>query len=145
MGRIKHEYFNNKYAEHLFSQWDQSKPMPDELALLAYAICTNMGKRPNFKGYTWCDDWASDGMYNILKYSHNFDPIKGSLFSYWSMIAFNSFVFGIKRYKKAYALRDAGIKLHNQNKDLYRGDDRAIVFNMSEVQAIAIDTAESDK
>jgi hypothetical protein len=68
----------------------------------------NILKKPNFSGYSYKDDFYSDSIHKVLKYSHNFDHklisdrtgVEVNSFSYISQIIHNSVVYIIKQKAK---------------------------------------------
>lgn len=69
-----------------------------------FLICNNLAKKPNFVGYTYKDEFISDGIIDCISAVDNFDPDKtNNPFAYFTQIAWNAFVRRIhKERKQAY-------------------------------------------
>lgn len=66
-----------------------------------YLICCNLAKKPNFMGYTYKDEFISDGIIDCISAVDNFDPSKtNNPFAYFTQIAWNAFVRRIHKERK---------------------------------------------
>lgn len=63
-------------------------------------IARNLANKANFNQYTWKEDMVMQGVHNTCRYLHNYRPEKGAVFSYITMICYNSFVAYIIKQKK---------------------------------------------
>jgi hypothetical protein len=64
-------------------------------------ICNNLGKKPNFSGYTYIEEMKFDGVVDCLAAVNNFDPDRTSNpFAYFTQIAWNAFIRRIQKEKK---------------------------------------------
>ena len=69
-------------------------------------ISTRLCFRPNFIGYTFKDDFISDGIENCVLYAHNFNPEKSkNPFSYFTQIIYFAFLRRIEKEKKQRVLK----------------------------------------
>lgn len=83
--------------------------------------------KPNFSGYSWRDEFYSDGSYRTLKYIHNFDHKKTSkinnqsvsAFAYISQILHNSIIAIINQKNKETQEIDKYISEENANHELF--------------------------
>lgn len=83
--------------------------MPDELGEMLQLIADNFAKKGNFHGYTWIDDMKAEAVFTILRYIHNFDPIryeKPNPFAYFTSITKNAFLNYIRKQKKHSKIKD---------------------------------------
>ena len=109
-------YWNNERFNTHYIQYRDSKeagkdiPIPDHCAKSIMDLCENMSHRPNFRQYLYRDEMVMNAIENCIRYFDNFDPDKGPSFSYFSRVAWNSFLRTIQAEKKQY-----GIKLHSVN------------------------------
>lgn len=80
----------------------------DNLGRIILLMIKNILTKPQFSGYSYRDDFFSDAVYKILRYSYNFDhtlisKISGrpvNAFAYISQIIHNSIIFVISTNKR---------------------------------------------
>lgn len=80
----------------------------DNLGKIILLMIKNILTKPQFSGYSYRDDFFSDAVYKILRYSYNFDhtlisKISGrpvNAFAYISQIIHNSIIFVISTNKR---------------------------------------------
>ena len=99
------DYFDNKRLTEVLEEYrlslerweanpiDNPKPsFPQELGKGILQIAEGVARRNGFKGYTFKRDMIGDGILHCMKYWRNFNPAKGSLYSYLSQICFRAFI-----------------------------------------------------
>lgn len=108
---VKAHYVDNKDYTAKLTVWtdrqrelkEQDLPqeqLPEDLAICVMNICTNIGRRPNFINYSFCDDMILDAIENCIKYISNFNGHKfKNAFGYTSQLAYRTFQRRIKREK----------------------------------------------
>ena len=74
----------------------------DDLANMFMLLCKRVLTMPNFAGYSYKDDMYSDAVYDLIRYSKNFNPDRkpANAFSYCTQIAYQSMVRRIKKEKQ---------------------------------------------
>ena len=95
-----------EWAERVRNQINNKEPlekMTDYIAESVFLICTNMGYKSSFIGYTYRADMISDAMENCIRYLKNFDIKKSNnAFGYISIIASFAFIRKIKKENKSH-------------------------------------------
>ena len=78
---------------------DTTKPrIPDFIGKCIYLICTKLGTRGNFSGYSYIEDMKGDAILNCTSAVHNFDPKKSSNpYGYFGRVAWQAFVRYIEK------------------------------------------------
>ncbi len=112
MVRTKNHYINNadflqaliNYKKLCKEHEEKKLPpprIPEYIGECIMKIATNLSKRPNFYGYSFVDEFVSDGIENCIIYCTNFDPEKYSNpFAYFTQICWYAFVRRIHKEKK---------------------------------------------
>jgi len=94
-------YIDNNLLKDELIKHVETGVVSDELANMFQLLAKNLLRKGNFSGYTFKDDLYSDAIYDLLKYSHNYNPEKGvSAFGYITTIAYQSMVRRIVKEKK---------------------------------------------
>ena len=100
---MKNNYVDNKQFLALLIECDKtgSRVAYEKIGKIFQLIARNFLNKPNFINYTQDrkEEMESDGVFLMLRYMKNFDLTKKNPFSYFTMIAFNSFLQNIKKYK----------------------------------------------
>ena len=91
------------YREHCAAFKELGNPTPkipsgiaEKLTLLARRLSFS----PKFRNYTYRDEMIQDGLEDCIRYFHNFNPTKGSPFSYFTQILYYAYVGRIQTEKK---------------------------------------------
>jgi hypothetical protein len=75
--------------------------IPEYIGKCIHLLCTKMGTRPNFSGYSWVQEMISDGIENCIMSIRNFNPNKNANpFGYFSQISWNAFLRRIEKENK---------------------------------------------
>ena len=97
----------------------------ERFGLIIMEMVRHILTKPQFRGYTYYDDFMSDSVFKILKYLDNFDhtiiskrsgePVKA--FAYISQIITNSIIFIISKNKKEqdFIKQQLSIQFNNDN------------------------------
>jgi len=100
---MKNHYVDNKEFLEILRKYDKtgSRKYYEKLGVIFQKIARNFLNKPNFINYTpdRKAEMESDAVFVMLKYMKNFDLTRTNPFSYFTMIAYNSFVQNIKKYK----------------------------------------------
>lgn len=81
--------------------------MTDELARLVVELCHNLGKKANFRGYSYRDEMIQESILQITKVWMRFDHERfNNPFSYYTAIAYNSFRRVLRTEKQIQITRD---------------------------------------
>ena len=97
---------NNELKQELISystlkKSDKETIIPKKLAMMFQLLAKNLLRKGNFSGYTFKDELYSDAIFDLIRYSHNYDENKGvSAFAYITTIAYQSMVRRIKKEKQ---------------------------------------------
>ena len=79
---------------------DPTAQIDDYTARAIMEIADRFSRRRNFSGYSFREEFVSDGILNVIQYIDNFDPAKSSNpFSYISQILYYSFIRRIQTEK----------------------------------------------
>ena len=115
-GRIEKQYLQKLVLDYKFNkQLDLSYPMPRELAEVILIIIDKMLGSGNWRNYS--DDWKEEmrgrAIEHVLKYTHNFDPIKSKNdpYNYFAMIISNAF---IQSWRKCKNWTDNNISINHE-------------------------------
>jgi len=102
---MKNNYIDNKEFLETLKVYEKtgSRKAYEKLGKFFQLISRNFLNKPNFINYTpdRKGEMESDAVFFMLRYMKNFDLTKENPnpFSYFTMIAFNSFLQNIKKYK----------------------------------------------
>lgn len=100
---MKNIYVKNSEFLELLREYDKTKSrvVYNKLGVIFQLIAKNFLNNPKFINYTEDrkDEMESDAVYSMIKYLHNYDLTKKNPFAYFTMIAYNSFLQNIKKYK----------------------------------------------
>jgi len=102
-----------KYVDSCEFKWAQTKKgkwrkkikkrgkINERLGSMIKAIVNGLAASGNWSGYTWKDDFISQGILTVLLYVHNFDinNEKGNAHGYVTMIAKSAFMQYVKKEK----------------------------------------------
>lgn len=106
--------FNNeiiKYYERKLVNPDER--IPDSIGIMIMKMAKKLASRYNFNGYTYRDEFISDGILRCIEVFRNFDPNKSANpFAYFTTVLFNSYRQRIIKEKKERATRDSLIMTH---------------------------------
>lgn len=70
--------------------------IPEYVGHAIYMICTRLGRRSNFCGYSYIDEMIGDAIESCLMAVNNFDPAKSSNpFGYFSRVAWRAMIHRI--------------------------------------------------
>jgi hypothetical protein len=101
--KMKNIYVKNSEFLELLREYDKTKSrvVYNKLGVIFQLIAKNFLNNPKFINYTEDrkDEMESDAVYSMIKYLHNYDLTKTNPFAYFTMIAYNSFLQNIKKYK----------------------------------------------
>lgn len=76
-------------------------PIPNYIGDCFYKLAVNISYSPNFIGYSYKDEMIGDGIENVLKYFHNYDPEKSTNpFGYFTTIIWYAFLRRIAKEKR---------------------------------------------
>lgn len=91
--------------------------VPDYIGVCIMKIANKLANRPNFIGYSYRDEFISDGVENCIQYLHNFDPEKSTNpFSYFTTIIWYAFLRRInKEQKQQYIKQKATVHSYTFN------------------------------
>lgn len=76
--------------------------IPESVGRAITLTAHRIGSRPNFRGYTYCDEMIQDGILDAIKAVKTFDPnqVKKNPFGYFSLIIWRAFLRRIADEKK---------------------------------------------
>lgn len=144
-------YVDNKKLSDIMVEWrkkcDEAKAaglerprIPEYVGEAILKIAISLGKRFNFRGYSYLDEMISDAVLHVCKYIHNFNPFAAtvsgvpSAFSYINRIIWRSFTHRIE-------LEDRNQYLKNKSFELLGGMD---AFKDSDLNDIFEDGSETN-
>jgi hypothetical protein len=122
--RSKHKYVDNKklyeelakYSVAFKEAKENNKPRPQMSAYLGMAIIKiseGLSMRWNYNGYTYRDEMVGDAIENVVRYVHNFDPVKyKNAFGYITMIINNAFLRKMEAEKEQVYIRHKVLEDH---------------------------------
>lgn len=106
-------YVDNKRFVQLireFHERRQSNPqerIPEEIGGYLIAMSERLASRHNFSGYTYKDEFISDGVLRAVEAFKSFDPAKSSNpFAYFTKVIYRTFIQRIKKEKTERQMRD---------------------------------------
>ena len=121
-------YIDNKKLSAAMIEWrklcdaakaaGQERPrIPEYVGKSILDMSRSLGKRFNFRNYSWLDEMISDAVLHACKYIHNFDPFAKtktgvpSAFSYINRILWRSFTHRIELEDKNQYLKNKSFEL----------------------------------
>lgn len=121
-------YVDNKRLSDIMIEWrkecdiakaaGKERPrIPEYVGKSIMDMAHNMGKRYNFRGYSWLDEMISDAILHTCKYIHNFNPFAKtksgtpSAFSYINRILWRSFTHRIEAEDKEQYVKNKSFEL----------------------------------
>jgi DNA-directed RNA polymerase specialized sigma subunit len=108
----KHDYVNNKVLLEELEKYRKTGNYSELLGKILFTMAERIGRRREFRYYTYLDDMISESVLTCLKYMHNFNPEKNSnAFAYFSTIIFNAFKLAIKKEQKHSKIKDKALHL----------------------------------
>lgn len=102
-------YVKNSELLPLISEFRDNGHMSEKLGELIMKIATNYANKGSFYAYTWKEDMVGEAVLTVVKYLHNFDPLKQQKpnpFAYITMIIHRSFLNYIRKQKKHSEIKD---------------------------------------
>lgn len=106
-------YVDNKRFVQLireFHERRQTNPqerIPEEIGGYLIAMSERLASRHNFSGYTYRDEFVSDGVLRAVEAFKSFDPAKSSNpFAYFTKVIYRTFIQRIKKEKTERQMRD---------------------------------------
>jgi hypothetical protein len=80
----------------------REKPrIPEYIGMAIFKISEGLGKKGNFRDYSFLSEMKSDGIENCMQYLHNFNPEKSTNpFAYFTRIIWFAFIRRIQKEKK---------------------------------------------
>lgn len=126
--RARFQSFKNKVTDFIIKK-SENTPVDnlnyERFGSIIMEMVRHILTKPQFRGYTYYDDFMSDSVFKILKYLDNFDhtiiskrsgePVKA--FAYISQIITNSIIFIISKNKKEqdFIKQQLSIQFNNDN------------------------------
>ena len=126
--RARFQSFKNKVTNFIIKK-SEATPVDnlnyERFGSIIMEMVRHILTKPQFRGYTYYDDFMSDSVFKILKYLDNFDhtiiskrsgePVKA--FAYISQIITNSIIFIISKNKKEqdFIKQQLSIQFNNDN------------------------------
>lgn len=126
--RARFQSFKNKVTDFIIKK-SEATPVDnlnyERFGSIIMEMVRHILTKPQFRGYTYYDDFMSDSVFKILKYLDNFDhtiiskrsgePVKA--FAYISQIITNSIIFIISKNKKEqdFIKQQLSIQFNNDN------------------------------
>lgn len=75
--------------------------VPSYIGEAIWKIASRLSTKPQFSGYSFKEDMVMDGVENVLRYMHNFNPEKTqNPFAYFTQIIWYAFLRRIAKEKK---------------------------------------------
>jgi len=112
----KTHYISNKDMYKAFVDWnnaravDPATPLPEYIGECFCHIAKNLGRKPNFNGYTYLDDMIGDAVLLCVRYARSFNPEKSqNPFSYFTSMIYHEFIAKIKKEKKSQVIKKRAI------------------------------------
>jgi hypothetical protein len=110
--RVPKAYLTNLVTEYkMMKAINPDAKMPDKLADVVLVIIGKMGGSSQWRGYTedWKEEFRGRAIEHILRYAHNFDPIKmqkgkDDPYNYFAMIILHAFIQSKKKLMKYHEL-----------------------------------------
>lgn len=150
--RNSRNYVDNQKLLNDLLEWKRKKisnpsePIPDYTARAIKNIAYNLGKKYNFKGYTYLEDMIGDAILTCCKYIGNFDPEaktksgKPNPFAYITMIISQSFVQRINTEHKQAYIKTKSFEIRGGFDSIPESDiDPNIIKNTLETSGIGSD------
>lgn len=131
--RMRHDYVDNKrlfaemvtFIEGVNKAKDQGldrehwPEVPRYVAVAIKNIAEKLSTKANFMGYSYREEMIGDGIENVLKYIHNFNPEKSNNpFGYFTTIISFAFIRRIKAEKKQQYIKYKSTLDHTMNDSL---------------------------
>lgn len=103
------KYITNEDLLPEIYKYRRTGKVSEELGGMLLLIAENVANKGNFHGYTWKQDMVSEALLTVIRYIHNFDPIryeKPNPFAYLTTIISRAFLTYIAKQKKHSHIKD---------------------------------------
>jgi len=116
--KLTHYLANKDILAEFYKSREQDR-MTKKFALMMELLVYRVTQMPNFKDYSYNDDFRSESMLVIVSHWRNFDPDKGTgdpnPFAYFTQCVKNASIGVINREKKQQLVRDKLLLSSGQN------------------------------